>query len=150
MQHGGVEERALALNHPALWKEVLERYKGLRLNLAHVGIRGAEDPEAKYEWSHLIIRMMLEHENLYTDLACMTEKDAIVHLWELAEQADGQCSFDSKVTDRVMFGTDFWLNMLFKDLESYMKDFNAAFAEKPDTLYRLQRVNPRRFLKWDI
>lgn len=122
---------------------------GVRLNLAQVGIRGTEGPEAKYEWSRLIIRRMLEHENLYTALACMTEKDALVHLRDLAEQADRQCSFASKVTDRVMFGTDFWLNMLFKDLESYMKDFNAAFAEKPDALYRLQRVNPRRFLKWD-
>lgn len=145
-QHGGVEERALALNHPDLWAVVLSRYKGLKLNLAHLGIRSVDSPDKRYEWSNLIIKMMLEHENLYTDLSCMTDRDAIAGLWDLASKADRQCSLSLKVTDRIMFGTDFWLSMMFKDLDLYMKDFGSCFADKQDDFIRLQQINPVRFL----
>jgi predicted TIM-barrel fold metal-dependent hydrolase len=145
-QHGGVEERALALNHPDLWNVVLNKYGGLKLNLAHLGIRGVDNPDERYEWSNLIIKMMLEHENLYTDLSCMTDKKAIADLWELASKADKQCRLNLSITDRVMFGTDFWLSMMFKDLNLYMEDFNAFFADKQEDFTRLQQINPSRFL----
>lgn len=146
IQSGGVEERALLLNHPDLWKVVLERYKGLRLNLAHMGVRGSENIHEKHEWSDLIIQMMLEHENLYTDLSCMSEKESIAHLWDLGSKADKQCLFNLKVTDRIMFGTDFWLNVLFKDLALYLNDFESVFTHKQKDLIRLQQINPKRFL----
>jgi predicted TIM-barrel fold metal-dependent hydrolase len=147
---GGVEERALALNHPDLWKEVLIKHKGLKLNLAHMGIRGVDNPEERYEWSNLIIKMMLEHENLYTDFSCMSVKESIAYLWDLASKADQQCSFKLKITDRIMFGTDFWLSMLFKDLKLYMEDFESVFADKQTDLIRLQQTNPKRFLNQKI
>lgn len=143
---GGVEERALALNHPALWDEVLQKYKGLKLNLAHFGIKGGESMEERFEWSNLILEMMLKHENLYTDLSCMTDKKNITHLWELASNADQECPFDLKITDRILFGTDFWLSMIFNDMEEYMNNFELVFADKQEDLRKIQQINPRRFL----
>jgi predicted TIM-barrel fold metal-dependent hydrolase len=150
IQSGGVEERALALNHPDLWNAVLNKYKGLKLNLAHMGIRGVDDFDERYEWSNLIIKMMLEHENLYTDLSCMSVKESIAYLWDSGTKADPECDFNLKITDRIMFGTDFWLSMLFKDLKLYMKDFEDVFANKPEDFIRLQQINPKRFLKLKI
>lgn len=147
---GGVEERALALNHPDLWNAVLNKYKGLKLNLAHMGIRSVDDFDERYEWSNLIIKMMLEHETLYTDLSCMSAKESIAYLWELGSKADQECDFDLKITDRIMFGTDFWLSMLFKDLKLYMQDFEDVFANKPNDFIRLQQINPKRFLNLEI
>lgn len=146
IQLGGVEERALTLNHPDLWNVVLNKYKGLKLNLAHMGVRGVDDPDEKYEWSKLIAEMMLEHENLYTDFSCVKEKEIISYLWELATNADQKCGFALNVTDRIMFGTDFWLNMLFTDMKSYMKNFESAFAGSQQDLIRLRQLNPKRFL----
>lgn len=150
VQSGGVEERALALNHPDLWNAVLYKYKGLKLNLAHMGIRNVDNQEKRYEWSNLIIKMMLEHENLYTDLSCMSKKESIAYLWALAAKADQRCDFNLKITDRIMFGTDFWLSMLFKDLKLYMEDFESVFASHPKDLVRLKQINPKRFLNLDV
>lgn len=143
---GGVEERALALNHPDLWKKVLEDNPGLKLNLAHMGIRKNDDLRKRYEWSNLISNMMLEHETLYADFSCLTEKDTIIYLWNLVSEADKYCKFNLKVTDRIMFGTDFWLSMIFKRFDNYIEDFDSAFAGKKKDLDRIQKTNPRRFL----
>lgn len=146
IQRGGVEERALALNHPDLWNMVLERYKGLKLNLAHMGIRQSNDLKKRFEWSELITQMMLRHENLYTDFSCMTEEDAIIYLWNMACKADQKYDGQWKITDRIMFGTDFWLNMLTKDMDQYLKSFHTVFSEKSEDLIRIQTINPCRFL----
>lgn len=144
---GGLEQRALMLNHPHLWNEVLNRYKGLRLNLAHMGVRSNHyTEEEQFEWSHLIVKMMLEHENLYTDLSCRTESDQITSLWNIAENADPHCNLGLKVTDRVMYGTDFWLSMLSEDMHCHLKAFEESFEKKEYDLIRIRQTNPARFL----
>lgn len=147
VEAGGIEERALALNHPDLWAVVLGKYPRLRLNLAHAGVRGADDIEERHEWSRLIFDLMLRNENLYTDFSCNSSEASISHLWRLASEADACHVGGLKVTDRVMFGTDFWLNMLFIGMDQYMNSFRSAFAGKEEDLVRIQTVNPRRFLK---
>lgn len=145
-EEGGIEERALKLNHPALWRRVLEKYPKLKLNLAHMGVRGSNNKDEKYEWSNLIIEMMLKYENLYTDLSCNTDQESIKELWKKAVQADKKCDLGLKVTDRILFGTDFWLTEIFKDMKVYLENFKEVFKGKEDDLKRIKQINPKRFL----
>lgn len=138
----GVKERADTLNHPELWSMVLDKYDGLKLNLAHYGIGKEED---RYEWSELILELMLKHPNLYTDLSCITDKEDLIHLWKISKDADSKCSdHDFKVTERIMYGSDFWLNTLFIDMETYLANFDQSFSE--NELKRIKLTNPKRFL----
>ncbi|HAC22740.1 MAG TPA: hypothetical protein DCF91_11725 [Porphyromonadaceae bacterium] len=143
----GIEERAYALNHPALWNEVLEKNKGLILNLAHMGARTTNDMNLRYEWTYLIVLMMQKYETLYTDVSCRTDKETLQKLWEIANEGDKNCEFSLKVTDRVMFGTDFWLSMLSENLQTHLSNFDEVFQNDSNTLQRLKQINPARFLK---
>ncbi|MGL5317843.1 MAG: hypothetical protein ACRC9Q_04015, partial [Bacteroidales bacterium] len=143
---GGVEDRAKALNHPALWHEVLKKYPLLKLNLAHMGVRSTNNLSEKYEWSNLIVEMMLCYENLYTDLSCRTDSGQLQMLWMMAKNEDTHCKLPLSVTDRVLFGTDFWLSMQYEDVKAHLKCFDSTFAEEPNSLARLKQINPARFL----
>ena len=74
-----VKERQLYLNHPKLWRKVLEKYPRLRINFAHMG---GNHQVAKYAsglstgyWTKQILDLVNDYKYAYTDLSFMTPLD---------------------------------------------------------------------------
>lgn len=130
-----VEERAIALNHPALWEEVLKLFPHLKLNLAHFGLH--DDGE----WTRVIFAMMQKYPNLYTDFSCVTEKKDLEKFYN---QYYSTASPDVKA--RFLYGSDFYLNILFiSSMKEYMCQFTHCFS--PEEWDALTISNPQRFLE---
>ncbi len=114
-----VEERAQTLNHPALWHEVLKMFPNLKLNLAHFGLKGDSD-----EWTNYIFDMMQTYPNLHTDLSCVCDQSSLEHIYKNYYQ-----KASDSVKSRFLYGSDFYLNMLFVDsMKVYVKQFMECFT----------------------
>lgn len=143
---GWVEDRAYTINHPKLWDMVMQNYPSLKLNLAHFGVRAkAQSEEKMFEWTGYIIDMMRKYKNLYTDLSCFTSKYEL----ELVKNKflDQKLSDTESVVERVMYGSDFFLNLFFIDtIESYYKNFFSENVFTRDELNKFCINNPKKFL----
>ncbi len=128
-----VRERAYVLNHPKLWEIVLSKHRELKICLAHFG-------GASTEWRTEIAAIMKKYPTVYTDLSCMVKKD---RLQDIKEQ---YFENDSSIKDRIMYGSDFYLNMLNKiTFEDYYKQFESVFSE--NELKEMSIDVPQRFLE---
>lgn len=130
-----VHEKAQLLNHPLIWGEVLEKYPRLKLNLAHFGTS-----DESGEWSGHIIRLMKLYPNLYTDFSCVTDKTTLSHMYNTY-----YAPAESAIKSRFLYGSDFYLNMLFTDsMEQYLKLFEHTFTATE--MQEITEINPSRFL----
>lgn len=144
-----VAERSRTLNHPEIWRIVLERFPDLYLNLAHFG--GQEDACLYAQnnngaipdytpWTQRIAELMLEYPNVYTDLACYSDSEA-VQLFK--DQVYDEILIE-EVKSKIMYGSDYNILMLFEaSLADYVSDFKRIFGEDFD---KLSIDNPNRFL----
>lgn len=133
-----VHEKAQMLNHPLLWEKVLEQYPHLTLNLAHFGSSASSE-----EWSEHIIRLMKLYPNLYTDFSCIADESTLNNMYH---------TYYSKATplvkNRFLYGSDFYLNMLFIDnMKQYINHFEKVFS--PAEMREISEMNPRRFLGFE-
>ncbi len=127
-----VKERADVLNHPILWNKVLNQHTNLRICLAHFG--GASDV-----WRAQIAAIMEKFPYVYTDLSCMVKED---RLHKIRKEYFKK---DSKIKNRIMYGSDFYLNMLNKiTFEDYYTHFESVFSKKE--LKEMSIDVPQRFL----
>jgi hypothetical protein len=127
-----VRERAGVLNHPVLWRLVMERYPGLKICLAHFGGDSGE-------WRESIAGLMNDFDSVYTDLSCIADYRIL--------KAIKEEYFDRKnpITARIMYGSDFYLNMLkAEDFRDYYDNFRALFS--PADLERMNLAIPEKFL----
>lgn len=130
-----VHEKAQMLNHPLLWEKVLEQYPHLTLNLAHFGSSVGTE-----EWSEHIIRLMKLYPNLYTDFSCVSDEATLSNMYHTYYS-----KADSSIKSRFLYGSDFYLNMLFIDnMKQYIRQFENVFT--PAEMKEIAEVNPRRFL----
>lgn len=140
-----VAERSRTLNHPKLWRKVLERFPNLYLNLAHFG--GQEDvclyahQRLSYiSWTQQIAELMEEFPNVYTDLACHHNSNAVQLFKDLVYDE----LLSDQVKSKVMYGSDYNVLMLFEaSLADYLSDFKRIFGDDFD---KLSIDNPSRFL----
>lgn len=129
-----IEERQSVLNHPKLWEKVLEKYKNLRLNLAHFGGDRPDSDEFRTEIFRLIKSGL--YPNLYTDLSCITEKDVLKNI---------KLKLYPEIKEKIMYGSDYYLNMVFiDDFKSYYKQFTQIFDNQE--LNQISKINPEKFL----
>ena len=144
-QSGWIEDRAYTLNHPQLWAMVLKSYPNLKLNLAHFGVRArAKSDDKLFEWTGMIVEMMKTYKNLYTDLSCFTSLD---ELKKAKSFLNKPLSDSETVLNRVMYGSDFFLNLFFIDtFENYYKNFFERDVFSPQEAQQLCYGNPNRFL----
>ncbi len=138
-----IYERALALNHPLIWRKVADKYPNLLLNLAHFGggrqLEAAMDhPENKTLWSNQIIELIKdERYNVYTDVSCFYDFDAIEKLIN--------SEVYPKIQKRILYGSDYTLLLLFEDnFEENIRLFREKFGSDFDII---ARDNPEVFLK---
>lgn len=128
-ENGWVEDRARKLNHPMLWEKVLEQYPKLKLDLAHFGLfSNATQLDDRYAWTSYVAGLMKKYENLYTDLSCYTDINDIKYI-------NSHFLTDPKVAGKVLYGSDYYLNMLFiNTFKGYMQNFTTALGSNFDML----------------
>lgn len=132
-----VHEKAQMLNHPLLWEKVLEKYPRLTLNLAHFGSSAGTE-----EWSEHIIRLMGQYPNLYTDFSCVADESTLANMYHLYYS-----KADPSIKSRFLYGSDFYLNMLFIDnMKQYIKQFEKVFTAAE--MKEIAEINPRKFLSF--
>jgi hypothetical protein len=136
---------------PYTWEKVLkhQKYRNLRLNLAHYG--GVEDDS----WRNKITEMILEtdpetgrfkYENFYTDISYQgVDRKAYDNLLSFLNTYDS--AKRSRIIERIIFGTDFMINL--QDISTYSKYLDFFFKTEAFTLEEkdmLCNKNSERFL----
>jgi hypothetical protein len=146
-----VDRRAEERTDPRKWEAVLERHASLKLNLAHFGNQHKRTLFffRKKAWRERVIKLVLEHPNVYSDLAYVVCDDAGYR--DLAAVSDAYTGFEKdKLNDRTLFGSDFMINLM--DSPSY-NDYLRAFATTVHLTGEQKRrfccLNPQGFLFQD-
>jgi predicted TIM-barrel fold metal-dependent hydrolase len=121
------------------WKKVLEEYPELTLNFAHFG---SQSKSVEPQWRDAIIELSKQYPNVYTDISCNNSKP---EYYEELEKLLNDPSH-SELHRKVLFGSDFSINLLVTDVESY-SEYMEAFAEATLSHQNdLCKHNPERFL----
>jgi len=121
------------------WKKVLEEYPDLTLNFAHFG---AQSNSVKPQWRDAIIELSKRYPNVYTDISC---NDSESKYYTTLEGLLNNPSH-SELHKKVLFGSDFSINLLVTKVESY-SDYLQAFGEAGLTHQSdLCEKNPEKFL----
>lgn len=157
---GWIQERAMILNHPKIWNQVLNKFKGLRLNLAHFGgseqlhnlikyFQGKNVAYNSYSWALTIFNMLQnpEYKNFYTDLSCFKESDKNIKD-PMTLKLFKQKIYDSNpnIHNNILYGSDYYLNMIFTDsFEGYLDMFLKAFGKDFE---RISITNNKQFLNF--
>ena len=121
------------------WKNILEQkeFQELTLNFAHFGSQQGNETE----WIDAIIKLTQEYPNIYTDISCNDMSAQYYH--DLGTLFNDQ---NPQLHKKVLFGSDFSINMLVTEAESYNQYLEAfAKAELPHKT-DLCQVNSERFL----
>jgi predicted TIM-barrel fold metal-dependent hydrolase len=135
------EKRRAYFAHPDNWVPVLEKYKNLRLNLAHFG--GGKECLKYYEkgrsWTNSIIDLIetygKDNKNLFCDMSYYTELGL--------EDKIAQIIRDHPIVeDRLMFGTDYIMMMM----DYKIGGLDGYFNRYKNLIENLKLVNAKRFL----
>ncbi|MGI6686289.1 MAG: amidohydrolase family protein [Bacillota bacterium] len=104
---------------PERWGMVLKRYPQLKLNFGHLGNQG----KRKKKWENQILNLMVKYENVYGDFSCRGFNHK--YYQSLKETLDqGDFGFRKMLRERILFGSDFTINLLWTDsYSSYLKIF---------------------------
>jgi predicted TIM-barrel fold metal-dependent hydrolase len=138
--HGGfgsaVKERAHTLNHPTLWRKVLNQYPQLKICLAHFG-------GGSVDWQNEIAQLIIDFDNVYTDLSCQTNKERLEEIKEAYFISDSD--EHKKIRSRVMYGSDYFLNLLHgTKFDNYYQNFTQVFT--PEQIKVMSVEVPKNFL----
>lgn len=143
-----VKERQLYLNHPKLWRKVLEKYPRLIINFAHMG---GNRQVAKYAqglhtgyWTKQILELVNDYRYTYTDLSFMTPLDnPKFNVGILYNNIYSKLS--AKAKKKILWGSDFFmLDLAERDLSRYLDHFKLAFG---NDFTKISQDNPRKFLR---
>ncbi|MFH1157147.1 MAG: amidohydrolase family protein [Pseudomonadota bacterium] len=128
-------EKSRYFTSPEQWLPVLNRWKSLRINFAHFG-GGDQLHKDKTAWMGSIIRLIMNHPNVFTDVSYHTQEDLPEKLTRIV--SENEC-----LKTKLMFGTDFIMIMMDKGLGGLDKYFNnfQSFQEN------LLNDNAKHFLK---
>lgn len=143
-----IRERADLLNNPELWKIVAKKFPKLKVNLAHFGggdelLLAMNNPNDKSLWSNKIIELISNPDyNFYTDISCYSDDD-----YEVLTMLKNSEIYP-KIKHKILYGSDFFLNMLFDDsMSKTLQAIKAIFAEDFEII---ARENPKRFLSMNV
>lgn len=145
------------LTSPDKWEKVLKnsKYSKLKLNLAHFG---QEKKWSRYlpetlshllpisnEWEEKIIKLIDKYDNVYTDFSFLgSYDDYYKHLARLIEKDP---KLTTKLNSRVLFGSDFVINLLYvKSYNEYLEKFATTRFLTLDQKKLLCNYNPEKFL----
>lgn len=141
----GTREQAQMLTNPILgWSKVLsqEEFYGLKLDFAHFGDL-KNDKEPDYSWRDKIVELIDQHENVYTDISCCEGETS--YFKELNKLIDKS---ESKLKRRILYGSDFSVNLLANKKEISYNGYMKKFIENNNgsSKHSMCTENPERFL----
>lgn len=110
-------------SHPDLWRRVLQAHPDLHLNLGHFGWSGRDQ-----EWTTSICRMTNDFEHLYTDIGNHKVEELDESLDHLIELFDPERTGQTKIGERLMFGTDWFMVATHRSYEDFLTRFRDAFG----------------------
>lgn len=132
------------------WEKVLDNYPALTLDFAHFGSESQSD---KRQWRNAIIALTAQYPNVYTDISCNNTKPEYYNeLENLFYPANTKKNKNMPSTPnpalhkRVLYGSDFSINLLASKVNSY-NEYLQAFADaKLSHKIDLCERNPEKFL----
>ena len=140
-------DQALIIGSPERWIPVLKLFPCLKVDFAHFGkryFRRFGEPE-RTDWTETIVRLILEYENVHADIAFNgVDPRYYRQLAGLLAKMD----YDDRAVleGRIMFGSDFPVNLLLVDSYSaYIHRFESAPLEETLKLDMATAV-PRKFI----
>ena len=122
---------------PETWSKILAEHPELKINFGHFGVRRS----GKTDWLKDILGLIYKYDNVYADFSYNGVEEAYYFqlVNTISEYADKNFSgqsdkekFLNKLSERILFGTDFMINLLDIDsYESYLQIFiqTEAFAK---------------------
>ncbi len=128
------------------WEKVLddEKYKSLKINFAHFG-------NFKYKYAKYIFKLILNHDNVYTDFSykCFKKNDYKKLFKLINKLTKDNKEYRNKLLTHINFGTDFMINLLrtnsyYEYLSNFMDDKNNYFSLDEKKLF--YKSNPMKFL----
>jgi predicted TIM-barrel fold metal-dependent hydrolase len=141
-----------ALVAPERWRPVLERFPTLRLNFGHFGhdygIDARDGVLAKTAWMRQAAALMQAYPNVYADLSgSALPHDPAYAARFLGYLRDIIGAFP-RVTRRLMYGSDWWLNRLDPGPGDSLEGTRAALASllSPEEVADVMGRNALRFL----
>jgi len=145
-QNGGIPgfQDYYHLADPEYWLSVLDTFPQLILNLAHNDKPGTE-------WQKQIEHMIVKYENVYTDISYAT---AMFYNTKKFFTLIKKMLGTPKVRDRILYGTDWYMNYYLWTETSYLKWFTDYSKTIPwcritfneEELNLILEKNPIRFL----
>ncbi len=120
---------------PEKWLPVLKKWPNLRINFAHFG-GGEQLDTGDTVWMNDILKIIEAHPNVYTDVSYHAKPD-------LPEKIADVIAKHDILNSRLMFGTDFIMIMMDKDLGGLDKYFDHFTSFKNNLLCD----NAKSFLK---
>ena len=142
-----VKERQLKLNHPLLWRKVLETYPRLKINFAHMGgfdqVPLYLDKDPRGFWTKAALEFLHDYSRVRVDLS---------HFHNTGEGRDLLQDVREKIYSnlsrsrrrRVLYGSDFYmLYLMEKELGLYYDRFCNYFGKEMDLI---ARENPMDFI----
>ncbi|MFA5654517.1 MAG: amidohydrolase family protein [Desulfomonilia bacterium] len=140
-------KQAKAFTDPEKWARVLSRHPELKLNLAHFGKQDkAWGLFPKRQWQQAVIGLIAEYDHVYTDFSCCGFDEGFYA--RLSDAIHDQPSeIGDKLRQRILFGTDFMINLLWIDsYRNYLDIFSRQRYFRILDSHQLCSLNPQRFL----
>jgi len=131
------------LTKPSNWRQVLEDFPELHLNLAHFG-GDFLDIEKPTSWSYEIKQMIEEFDNVYTDLSYSNKALERETTEQYFQQLNTVLEENSKSKERILFGTDWSMTRHTWTEAEYIAPFNRELNR--DTMNQIAVRNPMKFL----
>ncbi|MDC7224023.1 MAG: amidohydrolase family protein [Spirochaetales bacterium] len=142
-----VGERQLKLNHPLLWRKVLEAYPKLKINFAHMGGYGQApyyiEGDPRGFWTASALEFLQDYPRVRVDLSNYHNqgrgRDILLDVKEnIYDKLSRSCK------KRVLYGSDFYmLYLMEKELNHYFERFCHYFGNQMNLI---ARENPGEFL----
>jgi predicted TIM-barrel fold metal-dependent hydrolase len=142
------------LASPVGWARVLRQYPGLRLDLGHLGHLTGVDHERGFSacesWMRQSAWVMANHPNVYADMA----NSRLVFDGEYGKRfvpvLQAMFARYPVTRDRVMYGSDFWLNHLdpgtAHSVDAFSETCDSQFTDVPGLREKVMGANALRFL----
>ena len=140
----GTESAYDEFSSPSEWNRVLERFPELRLNLGHFGGFGAPTSNP---WPYYFAELTDRFDNVYVDVGNQRPHEA-THLQHYLARLDQLQNVFPQLTNRVMLGTDWYMDVQEPHHEEYVTNYLKAYGTKfgTEAAERFHGGNARDFL----